>query len=52
MVKKYVCYCFGYSEKDIIEDLKKHGHSTILERITEEKSGNTCNCEEKHPERR
>ena len=36
----------------IIEDLNKHGHSTILGRIMEEKSKNTCNCEEKHPEHR
>lgn len=52
MVKEYVCYCFEYTEEDIIIDLEINGHSTILDKITEEKSQNTCNCEEKHPEHR
>ncbi|MFC1947254.1 hypothetical protein ACFLXY_04955 [Chloroflexota bacterium] len=51
-MKKYLCYCFKYTEEDIIEDLKNHGRSTILNKITEHKSNNTCNCEEKHPEHR
>ena len=52
IVKEYVCYCFEYTEQDIIEDLKNHRYSTILHKITEEKSNNACNCEEKHPEHR
>ena len=51
-MKTYVCYCFDYTEEDIIKDLKKHGYSTIIDEITERKSQNMCNCQEKHPEHR
>ena len=32
-----ICYCFGYSEHDIIEDARLNGKSVILERIMEQK---------------
>jgi hypothetical protein len=52
IMKEYICYCFEYTAEDIIEDLKRNRHSTILDRIIEEKSKNTCYCEKKHPEHR
>jgi len=53
MKKKLVCYCFGYSEEDIIRDvLENDGTSSILERILSEKKKGTCNCKFNHPEGR
>lgn len=48
-----ICYCFGYSEADIIDDvLKNQGHSSILDRITEAKKKQACQCEIKNPKKR
>jgi hypothetical protein len=53
MGKKLICYCFGYSEEDIIRDvLANNGTSSILEKILNEKKNGTCNCEDNHPEGR
>lgn len=50
---KFVCYCHGYTETDIISDLKKNeGKSSIMQQIIEAKKNNTCQCDEKHPEKR
>jgi hypothetical protein len=48
-----ICYCFGYSEADIIDDvLKNQGHSSILDRIAEAKKNQACQCEIKNPQKR
>lgn len=53
MKKNLICYCFGYSEEDIIKDvLENNGTSSILERILTEKKNGACNCTFKHPESR
>jgi len=45
-----ICYCFGYSEEDIIRDvLDNKGVSTILARIANEKKKGGCNCGTNHP---
>jgi hypothetical protein len=45
-----VCYCFGYSEADIIKDvLANRGVSTILEIIVNEKKKGGCHCGTNHP---
>ena len=44
-----VCFCFEYTKKDIKEDLKNHGYSTILEKIKIEKNNKGCSCEVKNP---
>jgi len=50
MKEKLICYCFGYSEEDIIADvLKNSGSSSILERILGEKKKGTCRCSTTHP---
>jgi hypothetical protein len=50
---KMICYCFGYTENDIIDDLAgNNGTSSILDTITEAKSNNQCQCEIKHPDKR
>ncbi len=44
-----VCYCFGFMQKDIEDEVGRTGRSTIPERIkTEVKAGN-CACEVKNP---
>jgi hypothetical protein len=48
-----VCYCFGYTRKDIEEDyVANNGKSTILERITFEKKVVECDCTHKNPKGR
>ncbi|HOK02011.1 MAG TPA: hypothetical protein PKX79_05650 [Spirochaetota bacterium] len=49
---EYICYCFKYTEEDIIRDLKENGRSTILEKIVKAKSANGCNCKVNHPQGR
>ncbi len=51
-MKKLVCYCFGFSEQDILDDLETHGRSTILDKIISAKKANSCQCEAKHPQKR
>jgi hypothetical protein len=47
---KLVCYCFGYSETDIEQDVQNNnGHSTILETIKASKKESACRCHEKNP---
>ncbi len=51
--KNQICYCFGYSEEDIVRDVIENGGiSSILERILNEKKKGTCNCKFNHPQGR
>ncbi|MDM7999037.1 MAG: hypothetical protein QUS33_03305 [Dehalococcoidia bacterium] len=53
MESRMICYCFRYSEADIVEDvLKNRGRSLILERVAEARRTLTCQCDDKHPEKR
>ncbi len=48
-----ICYCFSYTEKDIVKDCRNNGgNSIILKRIEEAKKNYTCQCETKHPQKR
>ena len=48
-----VCYCFGYTMKDIEKDyVENSSQSTILERITFEKKAGKCDCAKKNPKGR
>ncbi|MGQ9671139.1 MAG: hypothetical protein ACUVWY_13420 [Desulfosoma sp.] len=47
-----ICYCFGYTVSDIEHDIKKHGYSTIMEKILSEKKQGGCQCAEKNPKGR
>jgi hypothetical protein len=44
-----VCHCFGYTAKDIEQDLAEHGWSSILERILVAKRLGGCRCAELNP---
>jgi uncharacterized protein with HEPN domain len=47
-----VCYCFGYSRKDIETDFIQHHRSLILEKIAAEKKAGGCDCAHKNPKGR
>ena len=48
-----ICYCYGYTEEDIKHDLiVNKGRSSILERVAEARKNGTCECDEKHPQKR
>lgn len=50
---KTICYCFGYTDADIIDDVLKHGgQSPIMEKIAEAKKNLTCQCDLKNPKKR
>ncbi|OKY75104.1 MAG: BFD-like (2Fe-2S) protein [Desulfobulbaceae bacterium DB1] len=44
-----ICFCFGYTAGDIMEDVRRQGRSTILEQILSEKKAGACRCAEKNP---
>ena len=44
-----ICYCFRYTKRDIEQDFIKNDCSTILEKIKQEKSIGSCQCEVKNP---
>ncbi len=44
-----VCYCFGFTRKDIEDEVAQTGRSTIPERITAEVKAGNCACEVKNP---
>ena len=44
-----ICYCFGYSRRDIEDDVRAHGRSLILERIAEARRFGACECATKNP---
>jgi hypothetical protein len=44
-----VCYCFGFTGKDIRMEVGETGRSTILGRIKAEVKAGNCACEVKNP---
>ncbi|MFY9528133.1 MAG: (2Fe-2S)-binding protein [Candidatus Acidiferrales bacterium] len=44
-----VCYCFGFTRKDIRDEIVETGDSTVAERITAEVRAGNCACEVKNP---
>lgn len=51
-MSKYICYCFQYTQDDIINDIKEYGKSMIPERIVAAKRLQQCNCVIHHPQKR
>ncbi|MBI5739788.1 MAG: hypothetical protein HZA16_03615 [Nitrospirae bacterium] len=46
-MKNLICYCFGYTDADIMKDVRENqGRSLIIERILSEKKKGACNCAE------
>jgi hypothetical protein len=44
-----VCYCFGFTRKDIEDEIAETGRSTVADRITAEVVAGRCACEVKNP---
>jgi CopZ-like zinc binding protein len=44
-----VCYCFGFTRKDIENEIAATGRSTVAERISAEVKQGNCACEVKNP---
>lgn len=48
--EELVCYCFGYTKKDIEKDyIDNDGRSMIYERIASEKKAGKCDCVQQNP---
>ena len=46
---KQICFCFGYAESDLEQDIRDHGKSVIMEKIMAEKKAGGCQCETRNP---
>lgn len=44
-----VCYCFGFTRKDIENEIADVGRPTVADRITAEIKASNCPCEVKNP---
>ncbi len=44
-----VCYCFGFTRKDIQREIAETGNSTVANRISAEVKAGNCACEVKNP---
>jgi hypothetical protein len=44
-----ICYCFGFTRKDIRDEIAETGRSMIAERIATEVKAGRCACEVKNP---
>ena len=44
-----VCYCFGYTKRDIENDWKHYGRSMIYRRIASKKKSGECHCAALNP---
>jgi hypothetical protein len=44
-----ICYCFGFTRKDIEDEIAASGRSTVGERISAEVKQGNCACEVKNP---
>jgi hypothetical protein len=45
-----VCYCFGFTERMLLEEIQASGHTTIPERIAAEIKAEHCACEVRNPQ--
>ncbi len=48
-MSRLICYCFGYTEEDLCQDVLRHGRSQIMARIIAEKKEGHCRCAETNP---
>ncbi len=45
-----VCYCFGFTERMLLEEIEATGKTTILQRIAAEMKADRCACEVRNPQ--
>lgn len=44
-----VCYCFDFTEKMVLDEIREKGYSTIIDTIRAETKAGNCACEIKNP---
>jgi Zinc binding domain len=44
-----ICYCFGFTRKDIWDEIRRTGNSTVAKRIAAEVEAGRCVCEVRNP---
>ncbi|MDD5615713.1 MAG: hypothetical protein PHH85_05875 [Candidatus Methanoperedens sp.] len=44
-----VCYCFGWTQEKIFEQIKQQGKSTAVKEISAKVKAGECECERKNP---
>ena len=44
-----LCYCFGYEQKDVRDDIRRTGKTEIQIKIAERVRAGECRCEETNP---
>ncbi|MBI4469593.1 MAG: copper chaperone Copz family protein [Acidobacteria bacterium] len=44
-----ICYCFGFTEKMVLDEIRDFGHSTIPDKIRMGVKAGNCSCEVKNP---
>ena len=45
-----VCYCFGYSVEDMIDEIRMTGRTTVPDRIRTRLESEGCHCETANPQ--
>lgn len=45
-----VCYCFGFTERMLLDEIQASGHTTIPQRIAAEVEAKHCACEVRNPQ--
>lgn len=45
-----ICYCFGYSVEEMIEEIRLTGHTTVPDRIRTRLEAEGCHCETTNPQ--
>lgn len=45
-----VCYCFGFTERMLLEEIQTTGETTIPQRIAAEMKADRCACEVRNPQ--
>ena len=45
-----VCYCFGYTRQDVLDELRMTGHSTTKKMIKKKMRDPGCSCETTNPQ--
>ncbi len=48
-MEELICYCHGYSAAALEEDVRRHGRSTIMDKIMAESKAGHCDCATNNP---
>lgn len=47
--QQILCYCFKHTKEAIVDDIRQHGRSTIMESIIRLSKNGKCNCPVNNP---